>query len=370
MRARFFSSCKISRQRAEKIPVGRAHDFDGKNFQAVSFLDSVRSIARDRGMESGADSRPMRTAGAAPEICNTAPMIRSLALVCVMLLGATAVAAPPVPMKIVVNGVELHYISAGAGETLMLLHGEQGDYRAWEPQMRELARYFRVVSYSRRYHYPNEFPQTATDHAAQVDAADLEALIKALRLGRVHLVGTSMGAAVALTLAVARPRMVRSLVIAEPAILAWAKNFADGGALYRDFFARTHEPARDAFAAGDDAGAMRILVDGVAAPGRFDALAPERRASIMQNAGFFRMLTRSANPYPEPSRRELRKLRMPVLVITGEKTVEIHRRIDEELSRLIPRARSATIPNAGHGSTEENPTVFTEVVVNFLETIG
>ena len=61
---------------------------------------------------------------------------------------------------------------------------------------------------------------------------------------------------------------------------------------------------------------------------------------------------------------------MPVLVITGEKTVEIHRRINEELSRLIPRARSATIPNAGHGSPRENPQAFTEVVENFLETSG
>jgi pimeloyl-ACP methyl ester carboxylesterase len=61
---------------------------------------------------------------------------------------------------------------------------------------------------------------------------------------------------------------------------------------------------------------------------------------------------------------------MPVLVITGEKTVEIHRRIDEELSRMIPRARSATIPAAGHGSPRENPRAFTEVVENFLETSG
>jgi pimeloyl-ACP methyl ester carboxylesterase len=57
---------------------------------------------------------------------------------------------------------------------------------------------------------------------------------------------------------------------------------------------------------------------------------------------------------------------MPVLVITGEKTVPIHRRIDEDLSRWIPRARSATIPASGHGSPRENPQAFTEVVDQFL----
>ena len=115
---------------------------------------------------------------------------------------------------------------------------------------------------------------------------------------------------------------------------------------------------------------MRFFVDGFASPGRFDKLSPEARLGVMQNAGFFRMMTRSQDPYPELPPGSLRGLRIPVLVITGEKTVEIHRRIDEELAKAIPRARSASIPNAGHGSPRENPQAFTEVVENFLETSG
>ena len=56
---------------------------------------------------------------------------------------------------------------------------------------------------------------------------------------------------------------------------------------------RIHDPARDAFAAGNDEAAMRFFVDGFAMPGRFDKLAPEARLGVMQNAGFFRMMTRS-----------------------------------------------------------------------------
>jgi pimeloyl-ACP methyl ester carboxylesterase len=285
------------------------------------------------------------------------------------LLAAAAIAAPPEPTKIIVNGVELHYISAGTGEPVILLHGGQGDYRSWEPQMAALSRYYRVVSYSRRYNFPNHNPQVATNHSVLVEAADLAALIKALHLKHANLVGTSMGAATALTLAIEHPNMVRSLVLAEPPILAWAKHFQDG-VLYEDFMRRIHDPARDAFASGNDEAAMRFFVDGFAMPGRFDKLAPEARLGVMQNAGFFRMMTRSEDPYPDLSRGQLRGLRLPVLVITGEKTVEIHRRIDEELSKAIPRARSATIPNAGHGSPRENPRAFTEVVENFLETSG
>ena len=285
------------------------------------------------------------------------------------LLAATANAASPGPTKIIVNGVELHYISAGAGEPVILLHGGQGDYRSWEPQMAALSRYYHVISYSRRYNFPNQNPQTATNHSAIVEAEDLAALMKALHLKHANLVGVSMGAATALTLAIKHPNLVRSLVVAEPPILAWAKHFQDG-ALYDDFMRRIQDTAREAFASGNDEAAMRFFVDGFAKAGRFDSLSPEARLGVMQNAGFFRMMVRSEDPYPDISRRDLSSLRIPVLVITGEKTVEIHRRIDEELSKVIPRARSATIPNAGHGSPRENPGAFTEVVENFLETSG
>jgi pimeloyl-ACP methyl ester carboxylesterase len=289
---------------------------------------------------------------------------------CLALLAATASAAAPAPTRIQVNGVELHYVSAGSGDAVILLHAEQSDYRAWEPHMRELARSFHVVAYSRRYNFPNRNPEVARDHSAIVEAADLAALIKALRLKRVRLVGDSMGAAVALTLAIENPRMVHSLVLAEPPIFAWAREFPDGGALYFDFTRRAIEPARTAFAAGDDAGAMRLVVDGWATPGRFDRLSPQARLAVMQNASYFRVMSRSDHANPDIPREALRRLRIPVLVVTGEKTIEIHRRIDEKLARLIPRARSATIPNAGHESSRDNPLAFTEVVQNFFETNG
>lgn len=297
-------------------------------------------------------------------------LVRLLAAASLALLSLTAHAQSPAPRKVVVGSVELTYISAGSGEPVILLHGGQGDYRSWEPQMRELSRYYHVISYSRRYNFPNVNPQTANDHSVNTEAADLAALIKALRLKHVNLVGTSMGAATALVFAIEHPGKVRSLVIAEPPILAWAKHFREGDALYVDFMRRIHDPAREAFATGDDAGAMRFFVDGFARPGRFDGLSPEARLGVMQNAGFFRMMARSGNPYPDLARGKLGNLRMPVLVITGEKTVDIYRRIDEELSRMIPRARSATIPAAGHGSPRENPGAFTEVVENFLATSG
>jgi hypothetical protein len=110
-------------------------------------------------------------------------------LLCVQTIGQSVE-----PTKIQVNGVELHYIEQGQGEPLILLHGGQGDYRSWESQVKVMRAKFRVISYSRRYHYPNNNPLTANYHSAYTEADDLAAVIHKLKLGRVHLIGTSIGA--------------------------------------------------------------------------------------------------------------------------------------------------------------------------------
>lgn len=97
------------------------------------------------------------------------------------------------PTKVRVNGADLHYVERGRGEPLILLHGGQGDYRSCAPQMEEFSRSFRVIAYSRRYNYPNDNPLTPSYRSAYTDADDLAAFIRHLKLGRVHLVGTSAG---------------------------------------------------------------------------------------------------------------------------------------------------------------------------------
>jgi pimeloyl-ACP methyl ester carboxylesterase len=233
--------------------------------------------------------------------------------------------------------------------------------------MEAFSQRYRVISYSRRYNYPNENPLTASYRSAYTDADDLAAFIRHLKLGRVHLVGTSAGALAALVLATEHPRVVRSMVLAEPPVHRWAKDDPRGEALYRRFMISIWEPAAAAFKAGDDQGAMRILVDGFAGAGRFDGLPPEARAVAMQNSRFFKAATSSADPFPAVSKGKVRRLDMPVLIVTGEDTIRLHKFVNEELARLLPKAERATIPQAGHGSSRENPKAFNAAVTKFLE---
>jgi len=270
------------------------------------------------------------------------------------------------PIRVVVRGVELHYIEQGAGEPLILLHGGQGDYRSWDSQIEALAPHYRVISYSRRYHFPNNNPLTSHYHSAFTEADDLVAFIRQLKLKRVHLVGTSIGAFTALVMAVKHPEMVWSMVLAEPPVHDWVEGTPVGDRLYHEFMTMVQEPATKAFRRGDDKEAMRIFVDAFGGSGRFDKLPTDGRGAVMENARFFKA-SLSLDPFPNLSKKKVSRLSMPVLIVTGENTISIHKLVNEELSRLLPKAEQAVIPNAGHGSPRENPRAFNEVALRFLQ---
>ena len=287
-----------------------------------------------------------------------------------LLLGGQAIGQSVQPTKIRVRGVELHYIEQGQGEPLILLHGGQGDYRSWEPQIKAFSQQYRVISYSRRYHYPNNNPLTAKNHSAYVEADDLAAFIRKLKLGRVHLVGTSIGAFTALVLAVQHAELARSLVLAEPPVHRWIRDTPDGAGVYREFMTVIQEPVTKAFKAGDDKGAMRIFVDGMSGTHGFDNLPPERVAAIMQNSRAMRAIAVSSDLQPDLPKDKVGRLNLPILIITGENTIKIHKLVNEALARLLPKAERATIPKAGHASARENPQAFNEAVLTFLARLG
>ena len=281
-----------------------------------------------------------------------------------LLLASTSLLSQTdTPKTVTANGVELTYIERGSGPAVILLHGGQADYRAWDHAMGYLSKSYRVISYSRRYNYPNRNPITGDRHSAYVEAGDLAAFIEALKLKRVHLVGTSMGAYTALIYAVRKPAKVITLSIAEPNIHAWVKDTE----AFKDFYEHAWLPAASAFRSGDDAGAMRILVDKFGAPGTFDRMPPAAREMAMQNAKFFKAATLSTDHSPNIDKGKVRRMKVPVLLIQGEKTGAMTRAIVEEFAKVMPSAERVEIKGAGHGSPREKPEEFIKAVGDFMQ---
>ncbi len=135
-------------------------------------------------------------------------------------LARAANEPPTLAVKVVrVGNVELHYVERGNGVPVIFVHGSVDDYRSFESQLEPLSQRYRVISYSRRYNFPNATSIPSGSHSALVEAADLAILLQALGAYPAHVVGHSYGAYTALILAMNHPELVRSLVLAEPPLL-------------------------------------------------------------------------------------------------------------------------------------------------------
>ena len=161
--------------------------------------------------------------------------------------------------EIEVNGTLLSYVEQGDGEPLVLVHGSISDYRSWSGQVAFFAQRYRVIAYSRRYHWPRPWTGSGPEFAAELHAADLAALLAGLRAAPAHLVGSSYGALTSLACAVRNPAIVRSLTLAEPPMLLWLRRTAGGQERYDAFMRDAWQPATRAFVSGDEvAGCARL----------------------------------------------------------------------------------------------------------------
>src|SRR5450432_4372924 len=91
---------------------------------------------------------------------------------CLALFTQGAIAQTSVK-KIRANGAELHHVEKGEGVAVIFVHGGLDDYRVWQGQMDGFSQHYHVVTYSRRYNYPNARAQPRSDYSAVVDADDL-----------------------------------------------------------------------------------------------------------------------------------------------------------------------------------------------------
>jgi pimeloyl-ACP methyl ester carboxylesterase len=111
------------------------------------------------------------------------------------------------------RGLTLHVAEAGRGPPLVLLHGWPEFWATWEPLMTRLADRFRLIAPDLRGFGGSDKPDAGPSDAAGADvhAQDLVALLDALGLTRVGLVGHDVGAYVMQRLAIAHPERVDAL---------------------------------------------------------------------------------------------------------------------------------------------------------------
>ena len=236
----------------------------------------------------------------------TALLAVCLAFAAIDFVRAASAPSTPVVKVVRVGDVELHYVEQGTGVPVIFVHGSVDDYRTFEPQLEPLSKRYRVISYSRRYNFPNARRVPSGNHSALVEADDLAKLLNALGAYPAHVVGHSYGAYTALILAMKHPELVRSVVLAEPPLLRWLPGLPGGQRLYDDFMNGVWNPTGREFRRGNSEQAMRLTVDWFGRngylidgkPALFETLPAETRGFIMENALEWQALTTSSDAFP------------------------------------------------------------------------
>ncbi len=232
-----------------------------------------------------------------------------------------------------VNGVALNVVEAGEGDpALVFLHYFGGSSRAWSLVAGGLAGRHRCVMPDLRGHGESEGPPTGY---AMADAADdVAALIRALGLASIVLVGHSMGAKIALELASRRPPGLRGLVLVAPSPPT-PEPIAD---LDRSQLLATHRNIRTA---GDTA--AKISIHGPDDPAYGQIVEDNLRTSAFAWAAWLEHGSR------EDISNQMGRIVAPALVIVGERDETIPRAVVErEVSRRLDRAGTIEIAGAKH----------------------
>lgn len=268
--------------------------------------------------------------------------------------------------KVRVNDVTLNYIERGKGDPVVFVHGTVGDYRTWDGQVEAFSKKYRVISYSRRYHYPNPWPQDASSFSVTVHAKDLAAFIQGLNVGRVHLIGHSFGAFTSLLVARDHPELLLSLTLGEPPVWPLLATTPGGESLIQDQITTTIIPSGEALQRGNDEEGVRLFLNGVLGDGGFENLPQHIHNIVMDNVRELKGATMDKDLFPPFSCEDARSVSVPTLLLHGELSPKLFIQTQDILEQWMPNNERTMIPASSHGLMMGNPDAFNETVLGFL----
>jgi len=281
------------------------------------------------------------------------------ALVVALAVGAAAQPrSTAVGKDITVLGFKLHYLEAGRGAPVVLLHGLGGDGSRWGPNIEPLAKDFHVFALDQIGFGESDKP-LANYHTGML-AEFLAGFLKAAGVPKASLVGNSMGAGVALYTAVHYPEMVDRIVLADGGGYRQAAGAPQAAptaeALHRRQIQNsvTRDETREFF---------RILFHD-------KSLVTEKmvdeQLTLRLRAAFTITKMQEGGERGSLSEQEVRSVKAPTLVLWGRYDELANPAGADRLEKTIPGARKVIIDNCGHMPQLERADEFNRIVRDFL----
>jgi pimeloyl-ACP methyl ester carboxylesterase len=271
--------------------------------------------------------------------------------------------------------VRLHYVEAGEGPLVLLLHGFPQFWYQWRHQIPALVEAgFRVVAPDMRgYNLSDKLPGVRA-YRVELLARDVERLILACGERTATVVGHDWGAMVAWIVAMRHPERVQRLAILNvPHPARFLEGLLSPMQLLRSsymFFFQIPRFPEEVIRAGDFALLRSVLGRDPVQPEAFAAEDIERYIEAMAQPG---ALTATLNYYrallrnPGETRALLQRVEAPVLVIWGERDRFLSRRLAEPPHLWVPNlVRVKRLPDASHWVAEDRPLEVNTLLLDFL----
>jgi pimeloyl-ACP methyl ester carboxylesterase len=249
------------------------------------------------------------------------------------------------------HGVPIYYEVSGGpdgGAPLLLSHGFAASSQMWQPNIGALSAGRPVITWDIRGHGRSGAPDDPAQYSQEASVADMAAVLDACGIERVVAAGLSLGGYLALAFYRAFPDRVAALVL------------CDTGPGYRN------DQARQGWNDRAVAQAARLQRDGLGALGN----SPEIRAAGHRSAAGLANAARGILTQRDAAvMGSLPSITVPTLVLVGARDKPFLGAADY-MAAKIPGATRAVIPDAGHASNIDQPELFNEQVLAFLQQPG
>jgi len=266
-----------------------------------------------------------------------------------------------------VGGVKVHYLTAGRGAPVILLHGYTQTSRMWRPIIPLLAKKFTVIAPDLPGIGDSSIPKGDIDMTTA--AVRIRALAASLGADKARVVGHDIGLMVAYAYAAQFPANVEKLVVMDaflPGVASWETVYNHP----RIWHFRFNGPTPEALVRGRERTYFEHFWNDFAADKSRSIPAADRRAYASAYAKPGRMRAGWAYFVSFPTTATAfaklagQKLTMPVLAIGGAKANGAL--LAQQMKLVATDVRVVVLEDTGHWVLEERPKDTTDALVNFL----